>query len=76
MITFHVGALVGSSVDRQNAADISQELCSKCRSPGSATQTSLGPCCWSSVPKQAGKFTMSGMEKLLSLYFIEKYLFT
>lgn len=67
MITLHLGASAGSSVDRQNAADIGQELCSKCRSLGSATQTSLGPCCWSVVPKQAGKFTMSGMEKLLSL---------
>lgn len=70
MITLHVGALVDSSVDRQNAADISQELCSKCRSPGSATQTSLGPCCWSFVPKQAGNLTTCEWKNVVVYHFL------
>lgn len=68
ILTFALVGLEGPPVDRQNVADISQELCSKCRSPGSAIETSLGPSCWSSVPKQAGNLNMSVIEKLLSLY--------
>lgn len=53
-LILHLGGWEGSPVDRQNAVDIIQKLCPKCRSSGSATETSVGPCCWSSVPKQAG----------------------